>query len=98
MNLVERHAVDGAVAEQRHHVVAVAAQHQRVDVLGRHAGRLAHEVLEAGGVEHAGHADHPVLGEPGDLVHGVDHRVERVGHHDDEGVRGVLLDRRWPPW
>ena len=87
----QRHAADGRVADQRHHVVAVAAERHGVHVLDGDAELLGEEVAEAGRVEHAGHADDLVLRQAGGLLQRPDHRVERVGDADDEGVGGVLL-------
>jgi hypothetical protein len=61
------------------------------DVLHADAGFTSEEELEARAVEHTGHADDLVLGEAGDLLQLVDHRVERVRDDDDERVRTVLL-------
>src|ERR1051325_5991886 len=55
--LLDGDAVDGAVADHRHHRVAVSAQHHRAHVLHRHARGLREEQLEARRVEDAGHAD-----------------------------------------
>ena len=61
-------------------------------VLDRDAELLGEEVAEARRVEHAGHADHHVARQAGDLLQRPDHGVERVGDDDDEGVGRVLLD------
>ena len=55
--LGDRNAGDRRVARQRHHRVAVAAEHERVDVLDRHAQLHRDEGAHARRVEHAGHAD-----------------------------------------
>src|SRR5690606_13261098 len=84
--LGEGDAAHRAVLDHRHHVVAVAAQHEGPHVAHRHAELLGHEVAEPAGVEHPGHPHHVALGAAGDLEHRVHHRVERVADHDDEGV------------
>ena len=48
---------------------------------------LGEEVAEARAVEHAGHADDHVVRQAGEFAQRPDHRVERVGDADDEGVR-----------
>jgi hypothetical protein len=50
------------------------------------------EVGEARRVQDAGHADDLFLGQARELLQRPDHRVERVGDADDEGVGGVGLD------
>ena len=47
---------------------------------------------EARAVEHARHADDPVVRQAREFAQRPDHRVERVGDADHEGVGGVLLD------
>ena len=47
---------------------------------------------ETGRVEHASHTDDLVGRKAGLLLHVVDHGVQRVGDHDDEGFRSVSLD------
>ena len=55
----QRNAGDAGIADQRHHVVAMAAEHEGRDVLDRNVELLGEEVAEAGAIEHAGHAaDH----------------------------------------
>ena len=88
----QRDAGDRGIAHQRHHVVAVAAEHEGGHVLDRHVELLGEEVAEAGRIEHAGHADDLFGLQAGELLQRPDHGVERVGDADDEGVRGILLD------
>jgi hypothetical protein len=90
--LHHRDAADGRVADERHHVVAVAAERDGGDVLHGDAELPGDERREARGVEHAGLADDAVVREARDALAERHHRVERVRDHDDEGVRGVLLD------
>ena len=73
-------------------MVAMAAENEGGDILDRNLEFLGEEEAEAGAIEHAGHADHHVLRQAGELLQRPDHRVERVGDADDEGVRGVFLD------
>ena len=60
------------------------------DTGNRLAQLLGHEVGEAGGVEHPGLADHPLVGKAGGELGQRGHLVKRVGHHDDHGLRGML--------
>ena len=92
--LLDRHAGDAAAAADRHHVVAVAAEHHRLDVLHRHAGGLGHEVAVARRVEGAGHAHQLVLRRVQLLVEAEHDRVQRVRDRDDDRVRAELLDGR----
>ena len=48
------------------------------------------ERAHARGVQHAGHADHAILGEAADFEGGLHHGVERIGHHDQDRVRRML--------
>lgn len=70
----------------------MTAQRPGVDVLHRDVELLGKEPAEARRVENAGHADDLVLGEAGEFLQRPDHRVERIGDADDEGVRGMRLD------
>jgi hypothetical protein len=70
----------------------MAAQHEGGDVLHRHVEFLGEEVAEARAVEHAGHAADLVVRQARELAQRPDHRVERVGDADDEGVRRVVAD------
>ena len=87
--LADGNAVDGAVTRHRHHGVAVPAQHHGAHVFHRHARSLREEELQPRGIEDAGHAHHPLGRKAGDLLHGVDHGIERIRDHDDEGVRAA---------
>jgi hypothetical protein len=88
----QRHAVDRAVRQHGHHVVAVAAEHHGPDVLDAETPSLAREEQrEARAVEHAGHAHHLLGGKARATLKLVDHRVERVRDHDHECVGAVLL-------
>ena len=95
--LRDRDAAHGRVGDQRHHRVAVPAEHHRLDVAHRDVERLGEERAVARRVEHAGHADHALAREAGDLHRDVAHHVERVRDDDDDrvrrGLRDVLGDR-----
>ncbi len=79
-------AGDGGVARERHHGVAVTAEHERGDVLDGDVELLGDERAEARGVEHAGHADDALAWEAGLLERGLRHGVERIGDDDEDGV------------
>ncbi len=72
----------------------MAAEHESGDVLDADPEFLGQEMAEARAIEHAGHADHHIMGQPRELAQRPDHRVEWVGDADDERVRGVRLDAR----
>ena len=89
------------VGHQRHHCVAVPAQHHRLDVLDAHVQLHRDEGAEAGRVEHPRHPDHPLPREPGRFLGHVGHHVEGVGHHNHDRVRrhtgDLLADRADDP-
>ncbi len=85
-------ASDCRVTHQRHHGVAMAAEHEGVDVLDRDLEFIGEEMLEAGRVENTGHADELVGGNAGEFLQRPDHHIERVGDADDEGIRRVRLE------
>ena len=68
------------------------AERQRLHRADRYAERRRDVVGEAGGVEHAGLAEHAVLRELRGELRQRRHLVQRVGHDDDHGVRRVLGD------
>ncbi len=88
--LIHGNPRDRAVANERHHGVAVPTEHQSRHVFDGNAEFPGDEASETRRVEHASHSDHAVLGKTGDLLEGVDHRVERVGDHDHIRVRRVI--------
>ena len=69
----------------------MAAEHEGVDVLDADLELLRQEGGEAGAVENAGHADDLVVRQAGEFAQRPDHRIERVGDADDEGVGAMLL-------
>ncbi len=88
----DRNASDRRVAGKRNHGVAVSAEDEGVDVFDADFQFLGDEGAEAGGIEHAGHADHALAREAAELVGGLGHGVERVGDDDEDAVRRVLHD------
>ena len=90
--LADRDTGDGRVARQRHHGIAVAAEHHRLRVGHSHSELHRDESAEANRVKHAGLTEDAILGETGDSLHVEGHQVERVGDHDDKALGGVLLD------
>ena len=88
----DRDPGDGRIFDHRHHRVAVAAEHERRDVLDADVELLGEEGAKARTVEHAGHADDHLRREAGEFAQRPHHRVERVGDADDEGVGGVLAN------
>ena len=88
--LGDRNAGDGRVARQRDHGVAVAAEDEGGDVFHADFEFLGDEGTEAGGIEHAGHADDALAREAAHLVGGLGHGVERIRDDDQNAVRRVL--------
>jgi hypothetical protein len=80
------------ILHQRHHGVAVAAEHEGGDVFHRDVEFVGEEIAEARGVQHARHADHLLVRHARGLLQRPHHGVERVGDADDEGIGGILLD------
>jgi hypothetical protein len=68
----------------------VAAQDEGVDIVHRDVEFHRDEGAEAGGVEDAGHADHPVLRKAAHIVGDVAHRIQGVADDDQDGVGGIL--------
>jgi len=85
--LRQRDAADRGGGDDRHHLVAVAAEHHRGDVLRRGAGLPCDEGAEARGVEDAGHAEHALAGPAGNVLRHVAHGVERVRDHHEGRIR-----------
>ena len=90
----QRDAGDGRILGERHHGVAMAAEHEGGDVLDGNVELIGEEIAEARGIEHAGHADDLVAGQAGGFLQRPHHGVERIGDTDDEGIGRVLLDTR----
>ena len=70
----------------------MAPEHEGGDVLHRDAELLGEEGAETRRIQHTRHADHHVMRQLRKFAQRPDHRVERIGDADDEGVRGVRLD------
>ncbi len=74
------------IAQQRHHVVAVAAEDAGRHVFERDLEFFREEMPEAGRIEDAGHADHFSCGNPGRFLQRPNHGIERIGDADHEGI------------
>ena len=85
--LRHRDPADRRVGDERHHRVAVPAEHHRLDVAHRHVERLGEERAVARRIEHTGHADDALAREARHVLRDVAHHVERVRDHDDDRVR-----------
>ena len=68
----------------------MAAEDEGGDVLDADFQFVGDEGAEAGGVEHAGHADDALAGESAELVGGLRHGVERIGNDDQNAVGRML--------
>src|SRR6516164_7816661 len=90
----EWNAGDGRIAHQRHHAVAVAAEHEGGDIFDRDVEFVGEEIAEARRIEHAGHTDDHRLRQPAAFLQGPNHGIERIGDADDEGVGRVFFDAR----
>ena len=90
--LGDRDAARRGETGQRHHGVAVPAEHEGLRALDGDAQRLGQEVAHPRRVEHAGHSENALPRQlrdpPGDLAH----RVERVGDDDQDRVRRAGQD------
>ena len=93
--LLNRDAADGGQAADRHHLVAVAAQHIRLHVLHGDADGGGDVVAVAGAVQNARLADDALRRQARRFERDMAHGVERVGDDDVDGVRAGL---RRPAW
>src|SRR6266852_6641548 len=85
-------ASDGGIAWKRNHGVAVSTKDEGGYVLHADFEFLGNESTEAGGVEHASHADDALTRKAAHLVGGLRHGVERIGDDDEDAVRRVVHD------
>ena len=67
----------------------MSAEHEGSHVFHADLQFLGNEGAEAGGIEHAGHANHAIAGELADLVGDLRHGIERVGNHNQDAVGRV---------
>src|ERR1700674_5430564 len=88
----DRNAGDGGIARKRNHGVAVSAKDEGGYVLDADFEFLRDKSAEAGGVEHAGHADDALTRKAAHLVSGLRHGVEGIGDDDEDAVRRVVHD------
>src|SRR3990167_667282 len=72
---------------ERHHVVPVSPEDERVDVFDRHPELHSYEGPEPRGVEHSRHTHYALPGEAAYLMGYIDHCVEGVGNENQYGVR-----------
>ena len=70
----------------------MTTQDKRGNVFDRNLEFVGQEITEAGGIEHAGHADNHVVGQARSLAQHPDHGVQRVGNTNDERLGTVGLD------
>ena len=68
----------------------MAAEHEGAHVFHRDVEFVGEKIAQARGVEHAGHADHHLLGQAGGFLQSPDHGIERVGDADHERVGCVF--------
>src|ERR1700674_444830 len=88
----DRNSGDGGIARKRDHGVAVSTEDEGGYVLDADFEFLGYESAEAGGVEHAGHADDALARKAAHLVGGLRHGVEGIGDDDEDAVRRVMHD------
>ena len=79
------------VANERNHVVAMAAKYESADILNGYVQLLRDEGAIAGRIQYAGLADDAVLGKSECVVCHIGHGIHRVAQNDDRGVRCVTL-------
>src|SRR5262249_62414459 len=70
------------IANQRHHAVAMPAEHEGGDILDRDVDLVGEKKTKTRAVKHARHADDHLLGQAAGLLQCPDHGVERVGDAD----------------
>ena len=88
--LTQRRSVDLRQRRDRHHRLAVRPEHDPFDPIGGDAQPLADRVLPPRRVQHARLTDHPTMRETGCRLGQGDHLVDRVGGHEQHGIRGAL--------
>ena len=80
--LPERSTANSGTGDDRHHLLAVAAEDRRFHFGHGDAGLQRQGFAKAGAVQGAGHADHPLTGESGHPERLRRHLVERIGDDD----------------
>src|SRR5208337_3563448 len=75
---------------QRHHIIAMSAQHKRVHVLHAHPALHRHKRAHPRRIQHARHPQHPILWEPAHPERRLSHRIQRIRHHNNDALRRVL--------
>ena len=85
--LRQRHAADRRRRDDRHHLVAVAAEDERLDVLDRRLRLPGDEGRKRAVSRMPAWPKTRSLGKPGDVLGHVAHRVERVRDDDQDRVR-----------
>src|SRR6266540_1651501 len=86
--LRQRNTADRRRRDDRDHLIAVAPEHEPLNVLDRRPGLPGDEGPEPGRVEDPSLTEHPLPRESGDVLGDVAHRVERI-RVDDDDVRIV---------
>src|SRR5205807_10064124 len=76
----------------RDHGIAVSAEDEGSYVLDADFEFLGDKSAEAGGVEHAGHADDALTRKAAHFVSGLRHGVEGIGDDDQDAIRRVMHD------
>src|SRR5665811_1596047 len=87
-----RNAGHRRITNERHHGVAMAAEHEGGDVFHRDVELVGEEIAEARRIEYAGHADNLLLGQAAAFLQRPHHGVERIGDADHEGIGRIFLD------
>src|SRR5439155_8761627 len=82
----------GGIAYQGNHGIAMASENKCADVLDRDFELLGEKIAKASAVENARHADDAIVRQARGFAHQGDHRIERIGDDNDEGLRAMLLD------
>src|SRR5207302_2718150 len=88
----DRNAGYGGIARKRDHGIAVSAEDEGSYVLDADFEFLGDKSAEAGGVEHAGHADDALTRKAAHFVGGLRHGVEGIGDDDQDAIRRVMHD------
>ncbi len=90
---VQRPPAHSGGGDDRDHLVAVAAERDRLHVAGRNTRGGGDRVAKAAGVQRGGHPDHPFGRLPAGAPQLVGHLVERIGDHDRHRLGRELGDR-----
>src|SRR5882762_6273833 len=75
------------MGRQRHHVVAMSSEDERMHDFYPHTQLRRHERAHSRGIQHSGHSHHAVFREAAHLVRHLHHGIQRIRDHDEDRIR-----------